>query len=247
MRVWWVVVMLGLLLGACSDDRRDAPEAPRQDLATQGPAVCPGQDAPSSSDARGGTLTGDIDGDGSDDVVYIVEDPGAEPGCRFLLVVETGRGPTLSVPVDTGDVSPIGGLPALRSLAHIDERPGAEIVVDVLAGASTTFAAIYSAGGEELERMTLPEGAPYGDLFPYGGSVGHMESSACGKEGGTVTIGSLVPQGDRYLVAETVYRSEDGRFEETEVVSDTIANLDDLGGRFGSFAASPFGNCPAAG
>lgn len=240
------MVLVGLMLGACTGGGPAGSEDLERALATQGPGVCSGQDEVASLERAGGKLSGDLDGDREADVVYIVSDPGAEPGCRSILVVETHRGVMLSHPLDTGDVEPIGGLPAVSSLAAIDERPGAEIVVDVLAGASTTFAAVYSAGGDRLERMSLPEGSPYGDLFPYGGSVGHMESSACGDDG-TVVVGSVVPQGARYLVTETIYRPRDGKFAAEEVVTETIDNLEGLEGRFGSFAEGVFGNCPAAG
>ncbi len=133
--------------------------------------------------------------------------------------------------------------PRLNSLAMIDAEPGAEILVDLEQGASTQFVGIFTMHSGDLVRVRFQgEGAPP-DLFPYGGSVGHIEASECGEEPGTVVVSVATPLRDRYEVKRSVYRFEgaelipDGGASERVVVApDEIQELPE-------FASSPFGSC----
>jgi hypothetical protein len=78
-----------------------------------------------------------------------------------------------------------------------------------------------------------------GNLFPTGGSVGHIEGSDCAGDG--VVISSAVPAGKKYEVTRTFYD-----FEETTLVprgSDRhvvgAASLNN----YPEFAGPPFARC----
>lgn len=234
---------ISLFTFAC-DPGSPAPATRPAPVVTQADTPCPGQqEVP--TEPPGGSLQGLIDPGDRTDEVFLYEDLEAEPGCRHLLVLSTGEGAVVSTPIRIGDAEVAGGgLPALAGVAEIDERPGSEVVVDVVAGASTAFVAVFSAGGGVLEQMTITGGGPYGDLFPYGGSTGHMEASDC-VEGtpGEVAITLVEPSAGGYRLTMTVFVTENGKFEERRKLSERLseeAALESLQG----MGSVPFGSCP---
>ena len=142
-----------------------------------------------------GSLEGDVDGNGASDVVSLLVNENGSRGCKAFVVVDTATEDLLAPIVDENIAFSLG-FPTLNALVQIDDRPGKEVVVDVTAGASTSFAGIFSAGGDALERIRLESDAlPYGDLFPYGGSVGHLEASDCAPDGGVVVSAATPASG----------------------------------------------------
>jgi hypothetical protein len=192
-------------------------------------------------------LAGPIDpADDNDDRAWIVVDAEGEQGCRAWLVVDTAAG-IGGLAIDRSDAPTGGGLPRLAGLAAIDERPGAEVVVNMLAGASTEFVAVFSMGGGGLEQLTIAGDDAYGDLFPTGGSVGHLEASDC-PTGTTasVVVSLAVPLGRRYEVTRTFYVTRDGMLRRDRIEREVIRDPQDLES-YQEFLGSPFGTCaPAA-
>lgn len=212
---------------------------------------CDNADAVAKGEGRGeGSLWADLDQDGTDDEVYIAYDKSGDAGCQSFLVVDSGP------VVYTAAVDPSGTprallMPHLNSLAQIDGKGGPEIVVDVEAGASTRFLGVFILS-DSLERLSIKGRGPgpfstelsRDDLFPFGGSVGHMEGVDC--TDGKIHMVAAVPVGD----SADVYRVENRFFDikGTAAVLDRsltttekrkVSEVADLPG----MAASPFGSC----
>ena len=86
-------------------------------------------------------------------------------------------------------------------------------------------------------------------LFPFGGSVGHIEAVGCDPDGALVVTQAL-PGGSRedlgkqvYDVTRRSYRLEGSELEPVDLER-TEAPIEKLD-RFPEFAAGPFGTCPA--
>lgn len=234
MRLLVVLCVLTILLAACRDDAeivsRSAPTpTPTQPCAGETGAV-----------PKEGALDGDVDGDGvSDTVTLLVNETGA-PGCKAFVVVDTATEDLLS-PITDENIDFTLGFPALNVLAEIDGRPGREVVVDVTAGASTSFAGVFSAADGFLQRVRLVGDAlPYGDLFPYGGSVGHLEGSDCAPRGGVV-VSVATPQGKRYRLERSflMFSGANLNLEDTERRRIDIKDLQ----QYPEFAGPPFASC----
>lgn len=184
----------------------------------------------------------DVDGDGGEDRIAIHMDPDGVGDCRTFLTVGTG-GHTLSTPAWL--VGPQGGLPHPRVTAVVDiDGDGTdEIVLDEAIGASTQFVGVYAISDGQLVRLRSRE--PQG-LFPYGGSVGHIEAVGCAG-GGTIVVSMAVPAPNSdvsaqiYKVTRRSFTIGDGRLEDekTEHHRISIHELD----RFPEYESSPFGNC----
>jgi hypothetical protein len=191
----------------------------------------------------GGTLRGDVDGDGSPDDVSLVFDDTGALGCQAFLVVE-GSGEGAALAVESFD--PAFGLPQprLNRLAEVDTAPGSEVAVDLVAGASTQFVGLFTMTGGELARVEVEgDEFPTDDLFPYGGSVGHVDASDCAGAAGTIVISSATPKGDDYLVIRRFFSFEVStpRVEPSSTERDRVA-FEELG-RFPEYRSSPFGGC----
>lgn len=190
-----------------------------------------------------GSISGDVDGDGSSDHVGIALDRTAPEGCQAFLVADTASG---VVGGSIAEWSLTGGLPQprLHSVAQIDGSGGDEVVVDVEAGASTEFVSVFSDVDSSFVALTLPKEAPGSpkDVFAYGGSVGHLDGVDCAPDGGIV-VSFATPSGQSYRVVRHFYsvdkaslKPDDARDQTT---TSTFAGLD----RFPEFAAAPFGSC----
>ena len=201
---------------------------------------------------RGSTVRADVDGDGLQDEIGIGLDPAGPLGCQAFLVVETT---TEAYAVPVWEAGPEAGLPrpVLHGVVDLDGEPGDEILVDEAAGASTQFVGAFVFDDGALARITVEGGLPgsasgaTGDLFAYGGSVGHIEAVDCAADG-TFVVSTAVPGASQEDLERGVYDIERRFFtlngsvlapERTEREQVPIDRLE----RFPEFAAGPFGSC----
>jgi hypothetical protein len=155
---------------------------------------------------RPGSLQGDVDGDGTKDIVRIAVDPAAPEGCRAFVRAQLADGAVVA-PIPQWEPTLVLPAPHLNSIAQIDRVAGGEIVVDVAAGASTQFEGVYTLSEGKLISLRLKGGGvPFDGLFAYGGSVGHLDGEACTQRG-LVVISSAVERGTvRYKVVRQFFR-----------------------------------------
>ena len=194
----------------------------------------------------GGTDVVDVSGDGRPDEVRLHVDTDEPVGCQAFLAVETGAGLVVAPVWETGETS---GLPqpTLLRFVELDGTGGAEIVVMEAAGASTQFAGLHSMVDGSLVRIDFPGG--YEGLFPFGGSVGHIEAVGCTEDGSLVVL-EAVPGDSPEDVERQVYRVKRSTFSvsDAELSPEDVENLEIPLARFHrlpEFAAGPFGSCPA--
>lgn len=190
-----------------------------------------------------GRLSGDVDGDGAADEVSLAAP--TRPGCPYLVSVETATG--VLVGELASDLGGATGLPALNTLADLDGDGDLEVAIDAHAGASTVFLALFDASGDALVRIAARRGPGRGELFAYGGSVGHLDGIDCASEqgpaAGGVVIASAVPRGERYLVRRSFYELASGVLEHRAELSERhLVEADDLG-QFAELAPVPFSSC----
>ena len=237
-----LALALAFALAGCDEDKTPEPVSPAATpTVAAGDSGCALQAALEQGSRLGGELRGDVTGDGSEDVVYLIRHPEGAPGCVDLLFAETENEILGSALTDGRDYAL--AQPRLNSLAAIDREPGAEIVVDLEQGASTQFVGIFTVRDDELERIRFQGESGQADLFPYGGSVGHIEASDCGETVGTVVVSIAVPKGEMYEVERSVYRFEAvdlvldrGASERIEVAADEVQDLPE-------YRSPPFGTC----
>lgn len=240
-------------LAACSTESEPAPQRPPPTAPTTaaptpsqsaGMTGCSNQvDAIEGGEQARGEVRGDVDGDGSDDVVYVVRDQAGPPGCQTFLVAETADG-VLSTPTEEPDVSYALQAPRVNSLVQIDGSGGLEILVDLEQGASTQFLGMFTIADGALEKVRIGGGSAYGDLFPYGGSVGHIEASNCTDEAGAdVLIGMATPNATDYTIRTVLYAMNGAileplpRGQQPPIATGTDVELSQ------GFDSSPFGEC----
>jgi hypothetical protein len=203
-----------------------------------------------------GVLTGDIDGDDTEDTIYLATDSAAtdaaaDAGCRSFLIATTET-TIYSAPVDPSG-NPRATEPSLNSLIQLDFEPGREIVVNLEAGASTQFVGVFKVTAEGIERITLDGRGPgpfaqelaRDNLFPFGGSVGHLEAVDC-LNPGLIVMSAAIPMGDsadRYEVERRFFRL-DGTVLKLHPESTEVHEVEGLTvDRFREFAGSPFLSC----
>lgn len=251
-----IVLACALALAACT---QDSPEPIDGDtggitVRTDPQAQCDNEASVVDSTAvpSEGVLTGDIDGAETDDTIYIATASDADAGCASFLVVTAG-GTIYSAPVDPSGTPRSLAEPTLHSLVQLDLQPGTEIVVNLETGASTQFVGLFKITSEGLERITIEGRGPgpfaqelgQDNLFPSGGSVGHLEAVDClGPE--LIVMSAAIPMGDsaeRYEVERRFFRLGGTVLtlqpDATEVHEVEGLTVD----RFREFAASPFGSC----
>jgi hypothetical protein len=191
----------------------------------------------------GGSLRGDVDGDRSPDDVSLAFDDTGPIGCQAFLVVESSSESAV-LAIESFDRAFGLPQPRLNRLAEVDSAPGSEVAVDLVAGASTQFVGLFTMTGGELARVEV-EGNdfPADDLFPYGGSVGHVEASDCAGTPGTIVITIATPKGDDYQVTRRFFRFQGStpRVEPSSTERDRVA-FEELG-RYPEYRSSPFGGC----
>jgi hypothetical protein len=249
------LLVVAVIAAGCSGD--PGPPAPDPDPIVAESDGCDDQDAVVNDPTTRleEELTGDIDGDGSDDVVYLAQTRSGDRGCMAFVVAETEQG-TVSEPV--WKIGREGGLPQprLNSLAQIDGDGGLEILVDEIAGASTQFVGAFTFIDGELERIEPADpaagiwaGASDG-VFPYGGSVGHVEAVDCADDGEIVVSvalpGDTPSKVDRgiYSVTRRFFAFEGAELIESDTQEEEVEF--DFGKTYPEFGSSPFGSCPIA-
>jgi hypothetical protein len=265
-RVLFASMVFTLLLGACGGDREPQAEETGTPIPVETPteevtptrrptpteASCPDADAAVTDDSarQPGRLAGDLEEDGIRDVVSLSVDRAGEEGCQAFVVAESD-GDVRSVPIAVPDIPFSLGFPRLISMPLIDDRPGAEIVVGVAAGASTQFAAIYTVddGGQLVQVVREGVVDPRENLLAFGGSVGHQDAFDCAPEKGegVVVVSEATPTGEgarfeytrRFFVprAPALYAEDPSLEEEGSVRFNRFETLHE-------FPNAPFGSCP---
>ena len=249
------VATLVIALASIACTETDVDPAPAPSPMSRAPTLaCSNQDAVARNDdlRSGGVLTGDVTGDGSEDRVSIRLDPQGASRCEAFLVVESGDSVTAGPIAGVGSEGGLGD-PSLNSLAEINGEGGLEIVVNEAAGASTQFVGVFTFEGDGLARVMseggeaeLWTGASQG-LFPFGGSVGHIEAVDCTR-GGVVVTGGTPAEGRAameqgiYVVVRRVLEIEGATLGTADVVRAKVP-IDELAERFPEFETSPFGSC----
>lgn len=188
----------------------------------------------------------DVDGDRSDDAISILVDRGGDVGCQAFLVVETSGGRASNTVWTQGSAA---GLPQprLHGFSPVNGVPGMEVLVDEAAGASTQFVGVFTLDEARLERVALERdtatdlwsGAADG-LFPYGGSVGHVEAADC-LAPGLIAVSIALPDANRYEVVRRILELE----VDVMVLRETERDRVRAGAvrRFPEFNGSPFESC----
>jgi hypothetical protein len=258
-----VILLCGLALPGCDDDAAPLEASPATDSVETPASPSPNiEPSPTSSGASGcenereatkpknlrrGSLTGDLDGDGSDEVVRLAVDQAGPQGCRAFVVVGSSSIEDVTA-IDDPNMSFDLGLPALDSIRPIGFGPGDELILVLSAGASTQFFGMASVADGDLTQVTIEEGA-YGNLFPYGGSAGHIEASDCASpeedvDFPTLVISSATSEGNRYRLERRFFEIEDG----TELVPvpgltvRQVVSFNELVS-FPEFGEAPFAHC----
>lgn len=241
-----VVMVIATIMAGCdsstSGESSAPPATPSPDRSPAAAAPdCPNQDEVMSSAGfvRPGPLTGDVDGDGTPDTMFLAVNPDAPQGCRAFLIVDTGSG-TLVEEISDPDISFELGLPTLESIVPIDDRPGDEVVVRILTGASTLFVGLFTVHDGALVRIEVAGDAEFGNLFPSGGSVGHMEGSDCTIDGIVVT--SAVPEEEGYEVTRNLYSVTETTADPSGSEVDHVRSQN-LGDRYPELGGPPFSSC----
>lgn len=212
-------------------------------------ARCPNQTAAvEMGEVVGGTVAGDLGGDGSpDDETFLVTDESGGPGCRHFLVAEVGDERLVAPTTEEGLQYDLQ-LPRIHAIVQVDGEGAEEILVDLEQGASTQFIGMFTVAGGGLERVVVQENTDFGNLFPYGGSVGHLEASNCtDRAGADVVVAVAMANTTDYTVRYRLYDMVGSRLEalprRQQPPIETVNNPT----RLDEFASSPFGECPQSG
>lgn len=247
MRKLVLLVCVGVLSVACSENSEPNPQAVPTPTATQAPApdpACPNQEAvvADGSLRAGDDLPGDFDGDGAPDSVSIYFDPNGEEGCQAFVVAELFEGDPISGPLETWRSDYGLPRPTLNAVLEIDGSEGAEVVVNMGIGASTQFVGIVTEDEGRLVQV-LPDvaaGEMADGMFGFGGSVGHVSAVDCAA-GDMVVASFATPRGRDYEVERTFFDFDGPRLVrvDREVERVRLAQI----GRLTEFALSPFGGC----
>ncbi|MDQ3963081.1 MAG: hypothetical protein M3277_04095 [Actinomycetota bacterium] len=249
---WKVALVLCLAMFACDDQPAESEQQERTTpLVSNETDGCDNQEAAIDSGwlDQETELQADFDGDGQQDIAHLVLDESGDPGCRAFLVARTATTEG-SEPVWKKGAE--GGLPEprLNSVVEMNGQPGLEILVDEISGASTQFVGAFAFVDSTLERVEAPEstgdiwsGASEG-VFPYGGTVGHIEGADCHDDDGIVVSAALPagPAANTYVVARRFFDVEGAEL----VLRDTkrsVATAEEVFDDYPEFRASPFGSC----
>ena len=202
-----------VLVAACSSGSTTATptpapttDAPTATPTTEAPSPTPSPTAsptpsPTPSPTRARRFTdGDVDGDGTRDVI--------QPSATLLKVTLSSTGKVVTAPVHRDDP----GRPTLLGTGDIDGDGRAEVFLQTAEGASTQFATPYRFDGTRLVELQL-DGGPA--RLGIGGSITHGDGFRCiggllevrqaeSTDGSTFTV-----RADRYAVqgAQLVLRS----------------------------------------
>lgn len=245
---WLSLMCISLFFVACTNGEEQRETAARVVDEDDG---CPEQTVVVRTADLSGEVEGDVDGDEAPDTIGIALDEAADVQCQAFLVARLDSGSAVSEPIwRSGEQGGITA-PNIHRVVQLDGAGGTEILVDEAAGASTTFAGAFTFTDGVLERIEprdiegdIWSGAAEG-LFPYGGSVGHIEGADCA-DGHDVVVSVALPAGpseNTYAVVRRFFDLEDARLVEQDLQR-TIATAQKLFDTFPEFRASPFGSCP---
>lgn len=206
---------------------------------------CPNEgDIVESDEVIGGAVRGDIDSDGEpDDRAFLVSDGEGVLGCRNFLVAEF-HGERLVTPTTEEGVQYALEVPRIHAIVQIDGDGSAEILVDLEQGASSQFLGMFTIVEGDLERVVVQENTDFGNLFPYGGSVGHFEASNCvDHPRADVAVSVAIANTTDYTIRTRLYDLRGAAlFPLPRPQQPAITVGDDLD-RAEGFATSPFGEC----
>jgi hypothetical protein len=170
------------------------------------------------------TMRGNLDGDGSPDTVWV----GArrrDGRCRYLVFARTTRFGRSRVLVPTPDrfsrsSMRFAGRPV--ALVRIDDVPGHEVAVRLLAGASVQPFGFFTMRFGSLMRMSIGDTVPPlggRDMFAFGGGLSLMYGTDCAfaKAPRTVVFSQAFPKesGPRYVVVRRWYQVRGASFART--------------------------------
>lgn len=252
-------VVVGVALASCDRPEPDpsgrlapgaspsAPPPPEVPSTTE-PAAgrCPNEEAAVLTAERATTPPqADIDGDGQKDSAFIVRDKSGSPDCRTFLVVDADDN-RMSTPTNEKGVVYALEEPRIHGFAQIDGEAGEEILVDLEHGASTQFIGIFTdpAAGD-LQRVKVRENTDFGNLFPYGGSVGHFEASNCPDHpSADISVAVATANATDYTIRTRLYEMDGATLLPLPRSKQPPIMIGKDLDRIEGFATSPFGNCP---
>ena len=236
-----------MVIAACDEPapRDPQPQATASEVSSD-PSACAnaGSVLADRKTLLGDPVTVDVDGDGAGDEVELHFDRQAEVGCQAFLVVATPD--EIVKPVwPMGEPS---GLPqpSIFGFSDLDGDGGFEIVISEASGASTQFVAAYKVVGDGIVALAVPETDT--GLFPFGGSVGHIDAVDCSDDG-AIRVSQAVPGEGRssgqpnYALTRRTYRIEGTELVEIDVERRQMP-IDRLAA-FEEFGSGPFASCPA--
>jgi hypothetical protein len=253
-----ILLMAGFATG-CHDEsdpssRPSSPSAtspapspspsPQPSPTTGGSTGCPNETT-ALAGARGRVLRGDLDGTGGPETVSLATDRSGAPGCQAFVSVESGT-VTGVVAIDEPQISFDLGLPALDSIAPVGFGAGDEVVIVVSSGASTQFFTLVTVFEGEPVQVTVQDG-PFGNLFPYGGSAAHLESSDCGRpsegdfDGPLIVISSATAAGNDFRIERTFFAANAPELEPETTESGKVS-FEELVS-YPEFGEAPFAHC----
>lgn len=201
--------------------------------------------AADGSARKGPVVRDDIDGDGMGDSVWLAIDPGGPLTCRAFVVMRSGAS-IVAAPITDLDASALStlNLPALEQTLAIDRRKGAEVVVDVTAGASTVLLGVFTVNQGVLSRVAI-RGVPgsSGDLLAYGGSVGHIGAVDCRRRN-LVLVSEAVARARGYEVTRRVLAPDGATWTVRPKLSRRASvSFERVVRRYPEFGRPPFSSC----
>jgi hypothetical protein len=195
-----------------------------------------------------GIMRGDVNGDGDRDAAWVTARRRNDL-CRYFLKVNMGdEAPRQRL--RGADRHTMRHFSHIAAMVEVDLVPGKEIGVTMAQGASASFFGLFTIRDDDIKRVRVDgRGAPPGDLFASGGSIGFTTGSDCARNRPPGTIihstADLNNDGDRYKVkrrwfmTEGVSRHFDRTAEPTSRRRVRPGNLD----RLYEFDGLPFNDC----
>jgi hypothetical protein len=210
-------------------------------------ATCPNEIAARSDETlrNGGSVKGDVDGDGAAEEVWTVVDQDGPQGCVGFLVVRRADDSLLSTPLPFETL--FGTFdPRVHALVDLGPLAGYEISTIVGRGASTEFLALYAVSGQTVVQLKInrrPE--PERSIFGTYGSVGHLSAIDCVE--GNLVVSTALPSGEgvEYRVTRVGYQLQGLVLVRRGSPQRDRVDADELNG-YPEFASSPLGSCPQA-
>ena len=194
-----------------------------------------------------GFMRGDLDGDGTRDGAWIFACR-RDRRCRYFVKVQ------LATTTDRQRLHAprfvLRNYSRIAAMVKVDLAPGKEFGVVLGQGASTTLMGLYTIRGAEIRRVRVEgAGAPTGDLFAYGGSIGYQSGNDCARNRppGQVILSeaTINDTGTRYRVRRRWFAASGTSLVRTaEPTQRESVRVQNLYERFYEFRNNPFGSCP---